>query len=174
MSTEKNYKELLHGITTFIFDVDGVLTNGIINITTEGEMIRRMNVRDGFALRTALDAGYRIAIISGGTNEGVRMRLNGLGIRDIYLGVRNKLEVYERYKEKYGLTDGEIMYMGDDIPDWEVMRTAGLPCAPNDADSEIQRIAKYISHKKGGEGCARDIIEQILRVQGKWFEPGFS
>jgi 3-deoxy-D-manno-octulosonate 8-phosphate phosphatase (KDO 8-P phosphatase) len=151
--------------------VDGVLTNGIINITTEGEMIRRMNVKDGFALKTALQEGFRIAIISGGTNEGVRRRLNGLGIKDIYLGVHNKLEVLESYCREHSLKPEEIMYMGDDIPDWEVMRRVGLPCAPNDADSEIQRIAKYISHKKGGEGCARDIIEQILRVQGKWFEP---
>ncbi len=171
---EKNYKEILPQITTFIFDVDGVLTDGIIDISTNGEMTRRMNVRDGFALKTALSQGFRIAIISGGTNEGVRKRLNWLGVNDIFLGVQDKLEVFEKYIAEHGLDPGKIMYMGDDIPDRSVMLRVGLPCAPNDADSEIQRVARYISHKKGGEGCVRDIVEQILRVQGRWFKEELS
>ncbi len=164
----KNYKELLPEITTFIFDVDGVLTNGIVNIMTNGEMIRRMNVKDGYALKTAIDKGYNVAIISGGNNEGVRTRLNGLGIETVYLGVRNKLSVFNNYCKETGIKPENIVYMGDDIPDAEVMKVVGLSTAPNDADVEIQRIAKYISDKKGGEGCVRDIIEQVLRVQGNW------
>jgi 3-deoxy-D-manno-octulosonate 8-phosphate phosphatase (KDO 8-P phosphatase) len=127
-----------------------------------------MNVKDGYALKTAIDAGYRVAIISGGNNEGVRTRLNGLGIDDVYLKTHNKLEKFNEYCQLYDLKAENILYMGDDIPDAEVMRVVGLACAPQDADSEIQRIAHYISHKKGGKGCARDVIEQVLRVQGKW------
>ncbi len=165
---EKSYKEILPQITTFIFDVDGVLTNGIVDVMSNGDLVRHMNVKDGFALKTAIDAGYRVAIISGGNNEGVRKRLNGLGIKDIYLSVHNKLQIFHEYCQLYHLKPENILYMGDDIPDTEVMKAVGLACAPQDADSEIQRIAHYISHKKGGKACARDVIEQVLRVQGKW------
>jgi 3-deoxy-D-manno-octulosonate 8-phosphate phosphatase (KDO 8-P phosphatase) len=165
---DKSYKEILPQITTFIFDVDGVLTDGIVNVMSNGDLVRHMNVKDGYALKTAIDAGYRVAIISGGNNEGVRTRLNGLGIDDVYLKTHNKLEKFNEYCQLYDLKAENILYMGDDIPDAEVMRVVGLACAPQDADSEIQRIAHYISHKKGGKGCARDVIEQVLRVQGKW------
>jgi len=165
---QKNYKELLHQITTFIFDVDGVLTNGIVNIMTNGDMIRRMNVKDGYALKTAIDKGYKIAIISGGNNEGVRKRLQGLGIKDVFLGVHHKLSKFENYCKENNIKPENIVYMGDDIPDAEVMKIVGLPTAPNDADVEILKIAKYVSHKKGGEGCVRDVVEQVLRVQDKW------
>ena len=165
---EKSYKEYLHQITTFIFDVDGVLTNGIVNIMTNGDMIRRMNVKDGYALKTAIDKGYNVAIISGGKNEGVRIRLNGLGVDNIFLGVHNKIEKFNSYCKENNLKPENIVYMGDDIPDAEVMKIVGLACAPNDADIVIQEIAKYVSHKKGGEGCVRDIIEQVLRVHDKW------
>ena len=165
---EKSYKEYLHQITTFIFDVDGVLTNGIVNVMTNGDMIRRMNVKDGYALKKAIDKGYNVAIISGGKNEGVRIRLNGLGVENIFLGVHNKIEKFNSYCKENNLKPENIVYMGDDIPDAEVMKVVGLACAPNDADIVIQEIAKYVSHKKGGEGCARDIIEQVLRVHDKW------
>lgn len=165
---EKNYKEILHQITTFIFDVDGVLTNGIVEVMTNGELVRHMNVKDGYALKTATDKGYRIAIISGGHNEGVRTRLKGLGIQDIYLKIHNKLEVFEEYCQSKSIKPENILYMGDDIPDIEVMKVVGLATAPQDADSEVQRVAQYISHKKGGEGCVRDVIEQVLRVQDNW------
>lgn len=167
---EKSYKEYLAQIDTFIFDVDGVLTNGMITIMPNGELIREMNVKDGYALKTAIDLGYRICVISGGTNEGVRKRLQGLGIEDIYLGAHNKLDQYFELLEKYQINSENVLYMGDDVPDYPVMKLVGMPCCPNDAVSEIQQISKYVSHKKGGEGCVRDVLEQVMRVQGKWNE----
>ena len=165
---EKSYKEILPQINTLIFDVDGVLTNGVVTILPDGEMIRHMNVKDGYALKTAIDKGLRICIISGGTNEGVRIRLQNLGITDIYLGAHNKTEQYFELVDMYNLNPENVLYMGDDLPDYPVMKLVGLPTCPNDAAPEIQQIAKYISNKKGGKGCVRDVIEQILRVQGKW------
>lgn len=163
-----SYKQILPNIHALIFDVDGVLTNGNITIMPNGELIREMNIKDGYALKTAIDQGVRICIISGGKNEGVRTRLANLGIKDIYLGAHNKIQQYNELIKKYNLEPENILYMGDDIPDYPVMELVGMPCCPNDAAPEIQRISKYISNKKGGEGCVRDIIEQILRVQGKW------
>lgn len=165
---EKSYKEILHQITTFVFDVDGVLTNGIINIMTNGDLTRQMNVKDGYAMKTAINKGYKIAIISGGNNAGVKKRLNGLGIEDVYLEIHNKLEIFTEFCELHNINPENVLYMGDDIPDGEVMKIVGLSCAPQDADSEIQQIAKYISQKKGGKGCVRDVIEQVLRVQNNW------
>lgn len=167
---EKSYKEILPQIDTLIFDVDGVLTNGMITIMPNGELIRNMNIKDGFALKTAVNAGYRVCIISGGTNEGVRTRLANLGISDIYLGAHNKMEQFNELVEKYNLTPENVLYMGDDLPDYPVMKVVGMPCSPNDGAREIQQIAKYISDKKGGEGCVRDVIEQVMRVQKKWNE----
>ena len=165
---EKSYKEILHQITTLIFDVDGVLTNGTISIMTNGDLIRQMNVKDGYAMKVAIDKGYKIAIISGGNNEGVKKRLNGLGIQDVFLETHNKLKKFNTYCKQNNINPDNVLYMGDDIPDAEVMKIVGLSCAPQDADSEIQQIAKYISQKKGGEGCVRDVIEQVLRVQNNW------
>lgn len=163
-----SYKQLLANISTFIFDVDGVLTNGMLSIMPDGELVRQMNVKDGFALKTALNKGFRICIISGGTNEGVRKRLAALGIEDIYLGAHDKIKQYNELVKKYDLQAKNIVYMGDDVPDYPVMQLVGLACCPTDAVPEIQQIAKYISYKRGGEGCVRDIIEQTLRVQNKW------
>ena len=165
---EKSYKQYLSDITTLIFDVDGVLTNGMVTVFPNGELVRHMNIKDGYSLKTAVDAGLNVCIISGGTNEGVRKRLKGLGIKDIYLGADDKIKQYNEIVETYNLQAHNVLYMGDDIPDYPVMKLVGLPCCPNDAAPEIQEISKYISYKKGGEGCARDIIEQVLRVQGKW------
>lgn len=165
---EKSYKEYLQHITTFVFDVDGVLTDGTIIITTEGEMLRNMNIKDGYALKTAVDLGYNVCIISGGSNEGVRKRLRGLGITDIHLGVRHKTDTLEEYMDVYGIKAEQVLYMGDDIPDLYVMQKVGLPACPQDAVPEIKAISKYISHRKGGKGCVRDVIEQVLRVQEKW------
>ncbi|UNY97813.1 HAD hydrolase family protein [Zhouia spongiae] len=165
---EKSYKEYLEHITTFIFDVDGVLTDGSVLVTTDGDMLRKMSTRDGYALKTAIQKGYNVCIISGGSNEGVRKRLRGLGVTDIYLGTHHKTEQLDEYLDIYDIKAENVMYMGDDIPDLEVMKLIGLPCCPNDAASEIKEISKYISHKKGGKGCVRDIIEQVLKVQGKW------
>lgn len=169
---EKSYKEYLQHITTFVFDVDGVLTNGSIMINTEGELFRTMNVKDGFALKTAMDRGFNICIISGGTNEGVRKRLQGLGIKDIHLGAHHKTELLNTYFSDQNIKSENVLYMGDDIPDLAAMQLVGLPTCPQDAVPEIKVVSKYISHKKGGEGAVRDVIEQVLKVQGKWLSNG--
>ncbi|NRB84778.1 MAG: HAD hydrolase family protein [Winogradskyella sp.] len=168
MDNAKSYKELLIDITTFIFDVDGVLTDGTVTVTTDGELLRTMNVKDGFALKTAIDAGFNICIISGGSNEGVRKRLAGLGIKDIHLGAKNKIDQLNSYLTANNINPSQVLYMGDDLPDFPVMKITGLPCCPQDAVPEIKAISKYISHKDGGKGAVRDVIEQVLKVHGKW------
>ena len=164
----KNYKELLKKITTFILDVDGVLTNGKILVTSKGKMLREMNTKDGFIIKYALDKGFKIFIISGGTNKGVKERLKDLGIEEIFLGEHTKKDTYDKLIKKYNLKKNEIVYMGDDIPDIPVMKEIGVPCCPNDAVPDVKQISIYISKKNGGQGCVRDIIEQTLRVQNKW------
>ena len=168
MKDDKSYKEYLANITTFIFDIDGVLTDGTITVTTDGEMLRSMSIKDGFALKTAIDAGFNMCIISGGSNEGVRKRLAGLGIKDIFLGAHNKIEQLNSYLNQHNISKSQVLYMGDDIPDYPVMALVGLPCCPQDAVPEIKAISKYISHKNGGKGAVRDVIEQVLKVHGKW------
>ena len=165
---EKNYKEIMHQITTFMFDVDGVLTDGTVTISTKGELVRSMNTKDGYALKIAVNSGFNVCIISGGTNKGVRTRLNDLGITDIYLGAHNKIEQFEEYINAKNINPENILYMGDDIPDYPVMKKVGLASCPKDAVPEIQDISIYVSQKKGGKGCVRDVIEQVLKVQGKW------
>jgi 3-deoxy-D-manno-octulosonate 8-phosphate phosphatase (KDO 8-P phosphatase) len=158
-------------IHTFIFDVDGVLTNSEVLITEKGELLRKMNVRDGYALKLAVSSGYRVLIITGGKSEGVVSRLKDLGIQDIYTGVQNKLGAYEEFLDNYhmSVTDEEgILYMGDDLPDFEVLRRVGLPAAPQDAAHEILEIVQYVSPLKGGQGCARDVIEKVLRLNNRW------
>jgi 3-deoxy-D-manno-octulosonate 8-phosphate phosphatase (KDO 8-P phosphatase) len=169
---EKSYKEYLTHITTLVFDVDGVLTDGTISVTTEGEMLRTMNIKDGFALKTAVDKGYHVCVISGGSNEGVRIRLQGLGVSDIFLGTHHKTKTLSDYLKSKNLENRNVLFMGDDIPDLQVMQIVGLPCCPQDAVPEIKEISKYVSHKKGGRGCVRDVIEQVLKVQGKWIGNG--
>ncbi len=166
MST--SYKEILNQITTLIFDVDGVLTDGTVTIFPDGEMVRKMNIKDGYALKTAVDNGYNVCIISGGTNKSVRDRLEGLGIKDIYLGAHHKINQLHEYLENKQLKLENVLYMGDDIPDYPVMELVALPTCPQDAAPEIKNVAKYISHKNGGKGAVRDIIEQVMKVQGKW------
>lgn len=168
MENDKSYKEYLENITTFIFDVDGVLTDGTITLTTTGEMLRTMHTKDGFAMKTALDAGYNLCIISGGSNEGVRVRLEGLGVTDVFLGTHNKIEQFNQYLSNKNITADQVLYMGDDIPDYPVMTLVGLPTCPQDAVQEIKGVSKYISHKNGGKGAVRDVIEQVLKVHGKW------
>ena len=165
---EKSYKEYLEHITTFVFDVDGVLTDGTVSITSNGELLRTMNIKDGFALKTAVDKGYNVCVISGGSNKGVRVRLSGLGIKDIFLGAHNKIDQLNSYLLKYDIKADNVLFMGDDIPDYPVMKLVGLPCCPQDAVPEIKGISKYISHKKGGKGAVRDVIEQVMKIQGKW------
>ncbi|WP_224484361.1 KdsC family phosphatase [Robertkochia aurantiaca] len=165
---EKSYKEYLEHITTFIFDVDGVLTDGTIVITSDGQLLRNMSLKDGYALKTAVQQGYNVCIISGGSNEGVRSRLQGLGVTDIHLGIGDKVKELNAYFERNGIKAENALYMGDDIPDFAAMKMIGLPCCPNDAVTEIKDISLYVSHKQGGKGCVRDVIEQVLKVQGKW------
>lgn len=164
----KSYKEILNDITTFIFDVDGVLTDSSVHVTETGEMLRIMNIRDGFAMKAALESGYNVCIISGGNNEGVRIRLQNLGINDIHLASPDKVKTFAEYTEKYSIKPETVLYMGDDIPDYHVMQLVGMPTCPQDASPEIKAISKYISHKNGGKGAVREIIEQVMKVQGKW------
>ncbi len=166
----KSYKEYLQQITTFIFDVDGVFTDGSLHITTQGEMHRVMNVKDGYAVKAALNGGYNVCIISGGTDEGVRKRLQSLGVKDVYLGAHDKLKFLDSYCTENNVVLENILYMGDDIPDYPVLKKVGLPTCPQDAVKEIKEVSLYISHKKGGKGCVRDVIEQVLKVQDKWMQ----
>ena len=163
-----NYKEMLRDVTTFVFDVDGVFTDSSVLITTSGELLRKMSVRDGYAVKTALQKGYRICVISGGSNEGVRERLKGLGVTDIFLGAGYKDDILRDYMLDYGIAPGEILFMGDDIPDIPAMRMVGMVACPQNAVPEVKAISHYISHLNGGEGCVRDIIQQVMKVQGHW------
>jgi 3-deoxy-D-manno-octulosonate 8-phosphate phosphatase (KDO 8-P phosphatase) len=164
----KSYKEIMNDITTFIFDVDGVLTDGSVFVTNEGEMLRTMNIRDGYAMKAAVESGYNVCIISGGSNEGVRVRLRNLGITDIYLGTPDKVKTFAEYNDLHQIKPENVLYMGDDIPDYHVMKLVGLPTCPQDASPEIKTISRYISHKLGGKGAVRDVIEQVMKTQGKW------
>ncbi len=155
-------------IHTFIFDVDGVLTNSELLITEKGELLRKMNVRDGYAIKQALKNDYRILVLTGGSSQGVVSRLKSLGIQDVLWGIRNKLGTYEEFLDAYELDEEGILYLGDDLPDYEVMKRVGFPCCPADADPEIRNIAQYVSPIKGGQGCVRDVIEKVLRLNGQW------
>lgn len=155
-------------IKAVVFDVDGVLSAETILLYPNGEPMRSANMKDGYALQYAVRSGLIVAIITGGKTEAVRKRFEGLGINDVYLGSSVKIREYESLKNKYGLKDEEILYMGDDIPDYEVMCLCGCPCCPADAAQEIKDVSLYISHRDGGYGCGRDVIEQVLRAQGKW------
>lgn len=164
------FKAKLHQIKHFMFDVDGVLTNGTVTLLPNGEQVRVMHTKDGFALQHAVKKGYHIHIISGGKSEAVRERLALLGVNSIHLGVSRKIEKYEELKLEFEFEDNEVLYMGDDLPDYEVMSKVGLAACPNDSAHEIRAIASYISPYKGGEGCVRDIIEQTLKLHEKWFD----
>lgn len=166
----KNYKEILKEINTFIFDVDGVFTNSIVYLMPGGAQVRTANVRDGYAVQLAIKKGYRIAIITGGSSPEVKQRFEALGVQDVFLASSNKVEVYEKYVRENRLKKENICYVGDDIPDWKVMHLVGLPACPADAAPEIKSFCNYISPKNGGEGCVRDVIEQTLRAQNKWFD----
>jgi 3-deoxy-D-manno-octulosonate 8-phosphate phosphatase (KDO 8-P phosphatase) len=159
---------LFKPVTTFVFDLDGVLTDGSLFVFENGEQVRQMNIKDGYALQLALKKGYRVAILSGGNAEGARLRLNRLGIRDVFLQVENKKEKLEGYIMEHHLQWKEILFMGDDIPDYPLMVAAGLPCAPADAVSEIKQLAKYVSSYNGGKGCVRDVIEKVLKLNDHW------
>ncbi len=160
--------EKLRKIKAFIFDVDGVMTDGGILVTEEGQLLRKMHVRDGLAMKLALNAGYHMAIITGGSSQGVENRLRALGIEDIYLRAHNKWPVFEAHVQKHSLNLSEILYMGDDLPDLPVIKSVGVGAAPSDAAEEVLTAADYISSVAGGKGCVRDVIEKIMRLNHQW------
>jgi 3-deoxy-D-manno-octulosonate 8-phosphate phosphatase (KDO 8-P phosphatase) len=169
-----NYKEALIHINTFVFDYDGVFTNGTVILQNSGDPLRTANVKDGYALQLAIKKGYRIVVISGGKSDSISNRFDTLNVTDVFLSVDNKIEVYKKYLKDHGLEAKNVLYMGDDIPDYKVMQEAGVATCPADAAEEIKSISHYISHFNGGEGCVRDILEQVMKVQGKWMtDEGF-
>lgn len=158
----------LSKIKAIAFDVDGVLSCSTITLSDKCEPLRTMNIKDGYAMQLAIKYGYHLAIITGGNTESVRMRYEALGVQDVYMAVAVKKPCLDEWMAKYGLKPEEVAYVGDDIPDLEVMQAVGLSVAPADAAEDIRAIAKYISPFEGGRGCGRDILEQIMRAQGKW------
>jgi 3-deoxy-D-manno-octulosonate 8-phosphate phosphatase (KDO 8-P phosphatase) len=162
-----NFKEALKQVKAFAFDVDGVFSKQLY-LTPDGQFMRTMNVKDGFAVKLAVDLGYPIVIISGGKEESIITRFKALGVNDFYLGTHEKADALEDFLYKYDIKAESVLYMGDDLPDYEPMKMVGVATCPSDAVEEIKSIAYYISDRKGGEACVRDVIEQVLRVQGKW------
>ena len=158
----------LSKIKAIIFDIDGVLSAQTVGMDHNGDPYRSVNVRDGYAIQLAQKLGLRIVILTGARTESVRLRYEYLGVEDIYLCSSVKLKDYEDFKAKHGLQDAEIAYMGDDVPDLEVMRRVGCPCCPADAIPEVKEVSIYVSDRIGGHGCGRDLIEQVLRAQGLW------
>lgn len=165
----ESYKVKLRKVNTFIFDVDGVLTNGQVFLL-ENEVVRQMNSRDSYAIQYARKMGYKIYVITGGHSEAMKKRLLGLGVHEVFLSSSNKLAIFNQLKEATGIRDEEVLYVGDDIPDYQVMRTVGIAACPQDAAPEIKAISDYQSPYDGGKHCVRDVIEQTLKVQGKWFQ----
>lgn len=165
-----SYKQKLNNITTFILDVDGVLTDGTVTLMPTGEMVRTMHTKDGYAIQFAIKKGFRVAAITGGRDPMVVDRLKYLGMTDIYSGVHDKWDAYQDLLFSYNLKPEEIAYMGDDMPDIDIMKDVGLACCPNDAVADVRAISEYISLLNGGEGCVRDIIEQTMKAQRKWYD----
>jgi 3-deoxy-D-manno-octulosonate 8-phosphate phosphatase (KDO 8-P phosphatase) len=165
-----NYKEQLRHITTFVFDYDGVLGDGIVLMLESGDQVRSGYVKDGYAIHLALKKGFRVAVISGGFSESMSSRCKMLGIKDAFFSVTDKLTIFHEYISQNKLSASEVLYMGDDIPDYLVMKKAGVPVCPSDAAEEIKSLSVCISQYPGGKGCVRDIIEQVLKVQGKWMD----
>ena len=163
-----NVLALFKPIKTFVFDVDGVLTDGTLLVLEDGQMARRMNIRDGYALQLAVKKGYDVLVISGGNSAAVEDRLRKLGVADVFMKVEDKKDILLRYVSEKELKWEELIFMGDDIPDYAVMQMVGLSCCPADAATEIKQISKYISPLSGGAGCARDVIEKVLKLNGHW------
>lgn len=158
----------LKKIKAIVFDVDGVLSAETIQMDDKGEPIRTINIKDGYAIQLAVKHGLHLAIMTGGHNDNIRLRYDYLGVKDVYINCSMKINVWSKFLHKYALKEEEIIYVGDDIPDYEVMQRAGCACCPKDACSEIKHISTYVSDVKGGDGVARDILEQVMKAQGKW------
>lgn len=165
-----NFKEELGNVKAFVFDIDGVLSTQTIALSLWGVPLRSVNLRDGYALQLAVRKGYHVGVISGANSKEYVKRLKSLGINDICLNSRTKKASMEELAKKWNIDLKDVLYMGDDIPDYEVMKIVGLPACPADADSEIKQISVYISAKRGGEGCVRDVIEQAMRLHNKWMD----
>ena len=165
-----NYLEEFRNIKTFIFDVDGVLTNSQLIILENGRLLRQMSTRDGYAIKEAIKYGFKVFIITGGKSTGVAQRLKNLGVTFVYSGIEDKMDAFEEILDAYEIDKDEILYMGDDLPDYEVMRQVAIPCCPADAAVEIKQLSRYISPMKGGEGCVRDVIEKVLKLNNKWLD----
>jgi 3-deoxy-D-manno-octulosonate 8-phosphate phosphatase (KDO 8-P phosphatase) len=168
MEKKLNYKVVLRTVKLLVFDVDGVLSDGHVYLDADGEMMRNTHVNDGLAIKLALKAGLKVIVISAGTSKKVKERMHYLGIKDVFMGVYAKFEVLSEYCKQNEIDFADVLYMGDDLPDYECMINVGVATCPNNAAVEIRSIADYISHKDGGKGCVRDIVEQTLRVQGGW------
>lgn len=162
--------DAFRNINTFVFDVDGVMTDGSLLLLPDGVMVRRMNIKDGYALQLAIKKGYRVLVISGGDSPEVKDRLNKLGVAEVWMKTHHKKEVLSGYLEKHHISREQVLYMGDDIPDFDVIQLAGVPCCPLDAVQEIKDKSIYISHLNGGAGCVRDVIEKVLKLRGDWNE----
>ena len=170
MSEKKNFKEMLVDVKAFAFDVDGVFSTTLTLLDSNGEMFRTANVKDGFIIQLLAKKNYPIAIITGGNYIGVERRFKKLGVKDVYLSAFNKLKVLKEFISKYKLNPQNVLYTGDDIPDLLPMKYVGIPVCPYDAAEEIKNISLFISDKKGGEGCVRDVVEQVLRAKGEWLQ----
>lgn len=164
-----NYKSKLHAIKAFIFDYDGVVTDGFLLVSNKDNVFRSGNVKDGYAIQYAIRKGYEIAIISGGNGDSILSRMEMLGVKDVFTGSSNKKEIFFNYLKDKGFKSEEVLFMGDDIPDYDLMVEAGVGTCPADAVEEIKSVADYISHKNGGHGCVRDVIEQVMRLHDQWF-----
>ena len=158
----------LQQVKAVIFDVDGVLSAETITLSAEGEPLRTVNIKDGYAIQLAVKMGLRVVILTGATTDAVRLRYERLGVEDIYMGCAVKIKTYDEFLAKYGLTDREVIYMGDDVPDLEILRRVGCPVCPQDACPDVKEVCLYVSPWRGGMGCGRDVLEQTLRAQGKW------
>jgi 3-deoxy-D-manno-octulosonate 8-phosphate phosphatase (KDO 8-P phosphatase) len=163
-----NLLDQFRRITTFVLDVDGVMTDGSVYVFDDGEQVRGMSTRDGFALQLAIKKGYRVLVISGGVSTGVGKRLSRLGVKDVHMDVHDKAKVLREYMKTHQVHREALLYMGDDIPDYMPMMEAGLPCAPADAVPEIKKIAHYITQAEGGKGCVREVIEKVLKLNDHW------
>jgi 3-deoxy-D-manno-octulosonate 8-phosphate phosphatase (KDO 8-P phosphatase) len=163
-----NVLEYFHHVTTFVFDIDGVLTDGTVLVLENGLQARQMHVKDGLALQMALRNGYRVVIVSGGYSEPVIGRFHKLGVREVFLDVKDKKSFLDNYLKEHGVQWSEVLFMGDDLPDLAVLQNAGVPCCPADAVMEVKRVSKYISPIRGGFGCVRDVIEKVLKLNDHW------
>ena len=168
MDDMRELNEMLAKVTTFIFDYDGVMTDGTVYMDSNGDPLRTSNVKDGYALQLAGKLCFHVAVISGAVVTNITRRLNMLGVKDVFTGVPDKVVKLKEFMEQYHLTAEQIVYMGDDIPDLKVMHMVGVPACPADAAEEVKTISRFISDRPGGRGCVRDIIEQTLKAQGKW------